>query len=280
MQCVVFASSQPPNNRRLGLARYGSSLDPPGQLGHSCRLWGIACDPTIIWTQFVTDFLSAKRALAEIESIIDGAEARLIMVSPYQKISDTFWSRIAGAARRGFPITFVYGKSEMDTHQLRRLQELPNMSVYYSPSLHAKCYLNEKAMVITSLNLHSASEQNWEMGVLLTPSEKAYRDAVDEVHRIIDGAQARGAVPRSGVPQKPSQSHRSGGSCIRCRTAIELNQERPFCLDCFLVWSQWDNWDYSENWCHECGEAGRTSRAEPLCRKCSATRSSFRRVLR
>lgn len=229
----------------------------------------------------MADFLTTKQALAAIESVIDGARDLLTLVSPYQRLSPVFRARIEAAARRGVRIRIVYGPQEGGANEVRALATLPNTEVYFSAQLHAKCYANESAMIITSLNLLVSSEQNWEMGVRLDPSERAYEAAQREIDMILAHSQREGswAPTREVVPREAAavDAPRSSGEghCIRCWTTIALNPTRPLCFDCYDVWRQWENWDYEESWCHACGEGDApTSFAKPLCRKCFAAHRS------
>jgi len=58
------------------------------------------------------------------------------------------------------------------------------------------------------------------------------------------------------------------GYCIRCETRIPYDFEKPFCWDCFSVWSQFENPEYEENFCHSCGEFVETSMLKPVCYPC------------
>ena len=57
-------------------------------------------------------------------------------------------------------ISVVYGKNQLEPDTFKKLTELKNAKLYYLNNLDAKCYFNEKSMVITSLNLYDFSEQN------------------------------------------------------------------------------------------------------------------------
>lgn len=62
------------------------------------------------------------------------------------------------------------------------------MRTSFCKNLHAKCYMNEEACIVTSLNLYEFSMvNNNEMGILIDRATDAelYRDAYDEAQRII-----------------------------------------------------------------------------------------------
>lgn len=225
------------------------------------------------------EILSAKAAFYHIEQIIRQARERIVLVSPYLQIPQIIRDRLREAAQRGVAITVV--SRDIDKPEERRerddLLSLPGLSLYTLSYLHAKCYLNEQQLVITSLNLYEFSERNWEMGVRFTADEPAYADAKQEVDSIIAAATrvsapARGARP--GVPAKPAPTPKPApavkpkGFCIRCAGHIALNPAAPLCRDCWTVWVVYENEDYPENVCHECGRNADTSKARPRCDRC------------
>lgn len=222
----------------------------------------------------MAEFVSTKRALAAIEAVIDEAQMWLTIVSPYQRLTENFKSRIKAASNRGVPIIILYGKSEMSGSQRKELEQLRGVTLAYSAGLHAKCYFNEKTMVITSLNLLQSSEQNWEMGIRLSSSEEAFLEACREVDLILTGAR----VIRHGSPANERAPARETGNCIRCRATLPLDPLRPFCLSCFRVWADWNNWDYPERYCHACGQDAPTSRAEVMCPSCAPAYSRGNRA--
>lgn len=58
------------------------------------------------------------------------------------------------------------------------------------------------------------------------------------------------------------------GYCIRCRSRIDQNTEKPFCYDCYKTWQQYSNEYYTEKFCHTCGKSYGTSMSRPECRNC------------
>ncbi len=72
---------------------------------------------------------------------------------------------------------------------MKFLQGLRFVILKYNEDLHAKCYVNDEKMVITSLNLYEFSmANNKEMGVLIDKNDPAdiqlYEDAFKEVDYI------------------------------------------------------------------------------------------------
>ena len=227
----------------------------------------------------MTEILSAKAAFYHIEQIIKQARERIILVSPYLRIPQIIRDRLREAAQRGVEITVVSRDVEKPEEKSERdyLLALPRLSLYTLSYLHAKCYLNEQQLVITSLNLYEFSERNWEMGVRFTADEPAYADAKQEVDSIVAAATlfsgpSRGVKP--GVSMKPAPTPKplampkSKGFCIRCVAPVALNPAARLCRDCWTVWVVFENEEYPEKFCHECGRKADTSKARPRCERC------------
>jgi hypothetical protein len=233
----------------------------------------------------MAQFLTTHGTAFQIENIVAGAKRRLVLVTPYLKISRTLYERLRDAAGRGVRTTLVYGKSALSADDEEALSELRGLSLYYSENLHAKCYFNEDQMVITSMNLHEFSEKNnREMGVLVTSAEEVYTAAVAEVQSILAAADSQPLARRGHLvgearpimPQRPARAvsrARAYGSrghafCIRCARSIPYDPEMPYCDRCAEVWSAFENPDYQERVCHSCGRETRSSMAKPLCYSC------------
>jgi hypothetical protein len=145
-------------------------------------------------------FLTTSGVSYYIENIISKAKQELMLISPYLKISKTLFERLTQANKRGVKITLVYGKAELDTQQLDLLNSIENLEVFYFDNLHAKCYLNEDEIVITSMNLHHYSEKNnREMGVFASKQEDhlIYEEAFAEVKEIIECAEVKKKIKYS-----------------------------------------------------------------------------------
>ena len=173
-------------------------------------------------------FLTTHGVASEIERVIAEAHKSLTLVTPYLKISNLLFERLADAERRGVPTILVYGKVDLQDEQKRQLSRLSHLDLRFSEHLHAKCYFNESSMIITSMNLHEFSEKtNREMGLLITSEERVYEDTVQEVESIL--AHAKPAynliVAQQGKPIQPIE--RPSGSQLQSREFRVTNAERP-----------------------------------------------------
>ncbi len=212
-------------------------------------------------------FLTTHGTTHKIEQIITGANKILILVSPFLQISKTFYERLFDASNRNVSIKIVYKKDKLKPSEKESLSQLKNLELHYHENLHAKCYFNEREMVITSMNLFEYSEKNREMGVFVTQNEdkELYDDAVFETLSIIQSPK----TTKLKVDKKPNkESKPEKGFCIRCEIEISHNAERPYCRDCYETWSQFENPEYFENVCHSCGKPEVTSKIKPQCYQC------------
>ena len=63
-------------------------------------------------------------------------------------------------------VRIVYGKSELAPQEINWLRSLAFVRTSFCQQLHAKCYVNERAAIITSMNLYDFSQvNNNEMGI-------------------------------------------------------------------------------------------------------------------
>ncbi|EEE7366024.1 DNA repair protein [Salmonella enterica subsp. enterica serovar Berta] len=123
-----------------------------------------------------------------LEQIISSAQDRLIIISPYLKLSDRIKELIEDKNRLKVDIRIVYGKSELNPEQHNWLLNLPYVRLSFCQNLHAKFYANESDALICSLNLYDFSQiNNHEIGVLINKNNdlEPYSDAMNESQKII-----------------------------------------------------------------------------------------------
>jgi phosphatidylserine/phosphatidylglycerophosphate/cardiolipin synthase-like enzyme len=132
-------------------------------------------------------FLNTKKAVSEIEDLIRNAETRLILISPYLKLSKDFKELLKYRNSKDKITTVIFGKQELNPHEMKFLQGLRFVILKYNEDLHAKCYLNDDKMIITSLNLYEFSmNNNKEMGVLVDLNDESDKELFEEAYKEID----------------------------------------------------------------------------------------------
>ena len=231
-------------------------------------------------------FLNTRKAVSEIEDLIKNAGERLILVSPYLKLSKDFKELLTYRNSKDKVTTVIFGKQELNPDEMKFLQGLRFVVLKYNEDLHAKCYVNDDKMVITSLNLYAFSmANNKEMGVLIdkndTVDTELFNDAFKEVDYINETSQRfelnspkpvfTKQTETKSTFSKPTtkQSNKKTGYCIRTGIEIPFNVEKPMSYEAFKSWSKYSDPDYAEKFCHFSGEPsnGDTSVSRPILKK-------------
>ncbi|EOM1406845.1 phospholipase D family protein [Klebsiella pneumoniae] len=95
-----------------------------------------------------------------VEQTIANAEERIILISPYLKLSARIKELIEDKNRMKVDIRIIYGKSELNPKDHEWLVSLPYVRLSFCQNLHAKFYANENQSLICSLNLYDFSQIN------------------------------------------------------------------------------------------------------------------------
>jgi phosphatidylserine/phosphatidylglycerophosphate/cardiolipin synthase-like enzyme len=232
-------------------------------------------------------FLNTRRAVSEIEDLIKTADQTLILISPYLKLSKDFKELLTYRNSKDKVTTIIFGKQELNPDEMNFLQGVQFVSLWYNENLHAKCYLNDNKMIITSLNLYQFSMvNNKEMGVLIDKNEvgdtELFIEALKEVDYIrqtskrfpFDGSKPQQVTKSFEKPQPPKspiikENGKPNGFCIRTGVSIPFSPEKPLSYEAYKSWNQFGDPNYPEKFCHFSGESsnGETSVAKPILYK-------------
>ena len=225
-------------------------------------------------------FINTRKAVSEIEDLIKNAGEKLMLVSPYLRLSKDFKELLRYRNSKDKASTVIFRKQELNPDELKFLQGLHLVSLNCNEDLHAKCYANDDKMIITSLNLYEFSmANNKEMGVLIDKNDPAdfqlFDDAMKEIDFIIQTSQRFGfSLPKTTAnvkapDQKLKRNGRNTGYCIRTRIEIPFDIDRPFSYDAYKKWSEYPDLENPENFCHFSGEPsnGETSFIKPILKK-------------
>ncbi|WP_026778119.1 phospholipase D family protein [Polaribacter sp. Hel_I_88] len=132
-------------------------------------------------------FLNTRKAVSEIEDLIKEADQKLILISPYLKLSKDFKELLTYRNSKDKITTVIFGKQELNPKEMKFLQSLRFVILKYNEDLHAKCYLNDNKMIITSLNLYEFSmNNNKEMGVLIDLNDESDKELFEDALKEID----------------------------------------------------------------------------------------------
>jgi phosphatidylserine/phosphatidylglycerophosphate/cardiolipin synthase-like enzyme len=133
-------------------------------------------------------FLNTSATNYYLEELIKQTQERLIIISPFLKFNDRIKELLADKDRMKIDVRLVYGKSELAPQEINWLRSLEFVRTSFCQNLHAKCYVNEQAAIITSMNLYDFSQvNNNEMGVYIQREQEPelYRETYDEAQRLI-----------------------------------------------------------------------------------------------
>ena len=230
-------------------------------------------------------FINTRKAVSEIEDLIKNAGERLILISPYLKLSKDFKELWTYRNSKDRITTVIFGKQELNPDEMKFLKGLRFLILKYNESLHAKCYVNDDKMVITSLNLYEFSmANNKEMGVLIDKNDAADEQLFEEAFKEVDYINETSEKFELSLPEQPSpkisnafknetsyekKSKVKTGYCVRTGIEIPFNIERPLSREAFNIWNEYANPDFAENFCHLAGEPshGATSVRKPILNK-------------
>lgn len=239
-----------------------------------------------------------------LEEIIVNAEDFLFLISPYFKLDERLRRLLSGfkSKRRG-QLIIVYGKNENDKRKslsdedLDFFKSFQNVNIRYLEQLHAKIYLNESMCLTTSLNLHRFSiKNNFEVGLLTesrplavfqdiassffssvnqTLDSQAYSAAMTIIQKSVSYFDRGDVEERKLFGLLPGKFENKVfanvsriGFCIRTKSTIPFNKERPYSAAAFTSWNRYKNPDYKEKYCHQCGKDYATTIAKPICLSC------------
>lgn len=115
----------------------------------------------------MSKFLKSSELREWIPRIITEAQKELVIIVPYIKTSKVLYGSLFNADKKGVESIIVYRENALPPVELKKLKALNNINLLYHPNVHAKCYMNEKYLIISSMNLYEFSIQNnREMGVV------------------------------------------------------------------------------------------------------------------
>lgn len=252
-------------------------------------------------------FLDGAGVQSALTEIIKGTDQELCILSPYLKIPVQTKQYLKSIDDHNRPVTIIYRSDfKLNNDDIDFFNTLNNLELLHCENLHAKCYINEKEGLITSMNLHEHSQtHNWEMGVRFSRLNdlEIYNDVIKELGYL--GSQAKPWISAGKSVAEPKQQYRADPSrktvkrtvfkptappnkstlvkildivtgesafCIRCGKGLSrFNLEKPYCDKCYVSWARYKNPKYKEKYCHGCGGMTTTIPAtfeKPLCKAC------------
>lgn len=215
--------------------------------------------------EFDSGYCSDKELSFLLEELIQGTRNWLIIVSPFVRISGRIKGYLEKLISRKVKIILVY---KTNSDKLVNIKEedyqwlIENkVQVKSSRNLHAKCYINEKCALVTSMNLVDYSlSNNFEMGVAYS----AKSDYDTYMYILKDVLQINCDGTKIDFNYYKNSSDR--GFCIRTGIEIHFNIDKPMCDEAWEEWCKIGDPDTPEKYCHYTGEEsnGETSVRFPI----------------
>lgn len=201
-------------------------------------------------------YLTTSGISAELENIIKDSKKYLTIISPYLKLSDRVKELLNDKNREKVDVRIIFGKQELAPKEMSFLQNLDYVRLYFSKNLHAKCYLNENKMIISSMNLYEFSQQNnREMGILIDTSnsedKQVYDDAEKDIQSLMHNSEdfAYAKVPQKKSPKlekvnkaKPAYNKLLRTKDLSNKTGFSSRKINSWLVDNKLMYKKENQW--------------------------------------
>jgi phosphatidylserine/phosphatidylglycerophosphate/cardiolipin synthase-like enzyme len=221
-------------------------------------------------------FLSTTGISYQLEELIKNTKDRLILISPYLQFSERIKENIKNLNIQKKDIRIIYRENKLHPEESNWLADQIGVRTSICKNLHAKCYINESAAIITSMNLYQFSQiNNNEMGIYISREQDpdVFKDAWEESLRLLAiSDEIRVTVEKildNGSKKKEDKKPINVAFCIRSGSAIPFNIERPMSAEAYKKWNEYGDPNYPEKYCHFTGEQshGETSFKQPIMKK-------------
>ena len=127
-------------------------------------------------------YLTTQGVNYYLEQLLKNAKTTIILISPYIQLQHRIKNILKEQKLNGVKISILCRESTLKESISEYCTNISSM-----PRLHAKCYLNEKEVIITSLNLYEFSQQNnEEMGIYIkneNVGKELYKNILSDVNR-------------------------------------------------------------------------------------------------
>ena len=248
----------------------------------------------------------------EIISLIESSKDYCFLVTPYYKPWPILTRTLEKAAALEKKIIFIFRSDILKEDSKKASTKdsikilLPELNafgfdIHFIDRLHTKLYLNEKTVILTSMNLYDSSkENNYEVGYKIKSVYEAKLFKEEVIEKDILALKSKLTIPGRYAAEleriekaklenekkvqenrltrkvsinrisetRNSYSKTNQGHCIRCNTRIVLDPNRPYCDRCYSDWAHNSLYDLQENNCHICGYSAPSSMNKSLCYSC------------
>lgn len=133
-------------------------------------------------------FLNSKATNHQIEQLIRGTRQRLVILTPILKFNARLCELLEQKQRQNADILVVYNQSRLNSQELLWIEAQPSVRTRRLRNLHGKCFLNEEAVILSSLNPYEFGQMlRNEMGMLVLRHEEPalFKSIHEDIHRQI-----------------------------------------------------------------------------------------------
>ena len=133
--------------------------------------------------------ISTTQINFEIELLIKESEEYLVLLSPYLRIGQKLKNLLAFKINSINQIFVICRLSDISKSEMQFFKLHQKIKLIDSPRLHAKCYLNERKIILTSMNLYDFSQiNNFELGIIFNKKEHPinYRTILWELNLLLN----------------------------------------------------------------------------------------------
>jgi hypothetical protein len=230
-----------------------------------------------------------------LKNILRNSKKQILIVTPYIKLHEEIKNELKNLEKKDkVHVKILFGKNSeekfksLSLSDLAFLKNIRNIDIRFEETLHAKFYCNEKTGIVTSMNLHSYSQNNnIETGVIFKSSDKVYKQAIQYFENVFFNSEwyysrtpiykkvffglfkkyvSSEEIINFKEPTKITSISDRQGYCIRSGKKIPLNHKIPFHPDSYRQWAKTHNPEQEENYCHYSGEKsfGKTNFKNPI----------------
>ncbi len=227
-----------------------------------------------------TRVLRGHRLKFEVLEVLAQAQAYAVLASAYVAPWGDLMHEIKVAIERGVDVRLIVREPDGRKHEkskaLAAIEQFAALGVRVErvERLHAKVYLNERQVILTSFNLVSASQDSVELG--MASSDPAILAECLDFLRVLVPSLAdvgeRRATPAVGeAARAPADRAAPGtGFCIGCADqAHAFDPTKPLCKSCYKGSSRGRKLDaLPKRVCHSCGADHPATIEKPVCYPC------------
>ena len=169
----------------------------------------------------MAEFYTTTGVLHQLEELIKQSKEKLILISPYLRPSLRIKDLLADKNQMKIDIRVVYGRRDKLRDEVKSwLESMTYIRGSSYANLHSKCYINEQAALVTSMNLYSPQkEQSHEIGLLVDKEEEPdlYSKIADEAMLLVRlGEEMEVKVAREPGSASEGSSSEAVPKCPKC----------------------------------------------------------------